>query len=101
MARGAVIKDMKLRRASIFTKVVIAALIVYAGVSLFSLRTQVADANREKAALEAEVSELVQSNEELSYEIEHSDDPRMIEDIARNKLGLVWPGEKIFYDISK
>jgi cell division protein FtsB len=35
----------------------------------------------------------------LSYDIAHSGDDATIEDIARDKLGLVKPGEKIFYDI--
>ena len=41
-----------------------------------------------------------QSKAELEYQIEHGADDETIEDIARNKLGLVYPGEKIFYDIS-
>ena len=31
--------------------------------------------------------------------LEHSDDPDALEDLARDKLGLVKPGEKVFYDI--
>ena len=37
---------------------------------------------------------------ELQYQIDHSEDDDMIESVAREKLGLVKPGEKIFYDTS-
>ena len=39
-------------------------------------------------------------NAELQYQIDHSEDDDMIESVAREKLGLVKPGEKIFYDTS-
>ena len=32
--------------------------------------------------------------------VDHSEDDDMIESVAREKLGLVKPGEKIFYDTS-
>lgn len=91
---------MKLKRAGIITKIIILALIVYAGISLVTLRTQVAETRAQKADLQAQVAEMTQANAALQYEIEHSGDASTIEDIARNKLGLVKPGEKIFYDIS-
>ena len=91
---------MKLRRASIITKIVIMALIVYAGISLLSLKGQISQAREEAAALQAQVDQTARENAELEYDIQHSEDPETIEDIARNKLGLVKPGEKIFYDVS-
>ena len=91
---------MKLKRAGIITKIIVLALIVYAGISLVTLRAQVTEIRAEKADLEAQVAEMTQTNAELQYELAHSEDADTIEDIARNKLGLVMPGEKIFYDIS-
>jgi len=91
---------VKLKRAGIITKVVILALAVYAVISLISLNAQVTEARKVRDETQAEVERLAQSNAELEYEINHSDDPETIEDIARDKLGLVMPGEKIFYDVS-
>lgn len=91
---------MKLKRASIITKIVIMALIVYAGISLLSLKSQISQARLQSEALQEQVAQTAQENAELEYDIEHSEDPETIEDIARNKLGLVKPGEKIFYDVS-
>jgi cell division protein FtsL len=91
---------VKLKRSSIITRIVILSLIVYAGISLVSLKSKVAEARAAQAELQAQVSEISQANAELEYDIKHSGDQETIEDIARNKLGLVMPGEKIFFDIS-
>lgn len=91
---------MKLKRASIFTKVVILALAVYAVTTLVGTRSQTAIAERDRAELQAKVDVMLRENAELRYDIEHAGDPEIIEDIARSKLGLVTPGEKIYYDVS-
>lgn len=91
---------MKLKRASVFTKIVLIALALYAVVSLVTVRSRIAQAEQLRAQLTAQVSDMAQKNAELEYQIEHGTDDEMIEEIAREKLGLVLPGEKIFYDIS-
>jgi len=91
---------MKFKRAGIVTKIVILAIIVYAGISLISLKVQVSDAQESHDELQGQVDGVLQTNTELQYAIDHSTDPDTIEDIARNKLGLVKPGEKIFYDVN-
>ena len=90
---------MKFKKASIFTKLVIAALMVYALISLVVVHQRTAQLQDRAAALQQQVSEMTQSNAELQYQIDHSDDD-MRESVAREKLGLVKPGEKIFYDTS-
>lgn len=91
---------MKFKKASIFTKLVIAALMVYAVISLFMVHRQTRQLQDRAATLQQQVSEMTQSNAELQYQIDHSVDDDMIESVAREKLGLVKPGEKIFYDTS-
>lgn len=92
---------MKFKRASLVTKIVILAIVVYAGISLVSLKVQVSGAREKRDTLQTQVDGVLQNNTELQYQIDHSTDSETIEDIARDKLGLVKPGEKIFYDISK
>lgn len=89
---------MKLKRAGLLTKIVILAIIVYAGIALVSLKVQVSDAREKRDELQSQVDNVLQTNTELQYAIDHSTDPDTIEDIARNKLDLVKPGEKIFYN---
>ena len=91
---------MKLKRSSIFTKIVLLALSVYATISLVNTKNRVAEAEADRVVLQARVDAMLQENAELEYDIEHAGDPDTIAEIARTKLGLVMPGEKIFYDVS-
>mgnify|MGYP003592934104 CR=1 FL=1 len=89
---------MKLKKSSAITKIVILALIIYAVASFISVRSKTAEALQEKTALQQKVTQMSEANAELQYGIDHSTDDQTIEDIAREKLGLVKPGEVIFYD---
>ena len=80
---------MKFKKASIFTKLVIAALMMYALISLVVVHQRTAQLQDRAAALQQQVSEMTQSNAELQYQIDHSDDDDMRESVAREKLGLV------------
>ena len=73
-------------------------LMVYALISLFVVHRQTRQLQDRAATLQQQVSEMTQANAELQYGIDHSTDDQTIEDIAREKLGLVKPGEIIFYD---
>ena len=90
---------MKLKRSSLFMKIVILALIVYAAIALVGAKNRIAAAQADQAALQAQVDAALQENAELEYDVAHAGDPETIESIARTKLGLVMPGEKIFYDV--
>ena len=90
---------MKFKKAGIITKLLIAVLAVYALYSIITIRADIADANEALSALSGDVEDAQQENARLEYEIEHSEDPETMEQIAREKLGLVKPGEKIFYEI--
>ena len=91
---------MKFKKASIFTTLVIAVLMLYAVISLVMVHRQTRQLQDRAAVLQQQVSDMTQSNAELQYQIDHSDDDDMSESVAREKLGLVKPGEKIFYDTS-
>lgn len=91
---------MKIKRASLIIKIVIVAIILYAGINLVTMKAQVSGARNRRDELQTEVDSTMKTNSELEYAINHSDNKETLEDIARNKLGLVNPGEKIFYDVS-
>ena len=93
---------MKVRRFGI---VIVMALLFlslmgYAVISLSKMNARIAEAEKTRDALAAEAQALAVSNASLEYEIAHSSDLDMIEKVAREKLGLVLPGEIIYYDIS-
>ena len=92
---------MKQRRSGIVIVMglLMLALIVYAATSLSRMNARIEEAELAKDALADEALALAVSNAALEYEIEHSGDLDMVERVARDKLGLVLPGEIIYYDI--
>ncbi len=91
---------MKIKRAGIITKVILLAIVLYAAVRLAMVHSQTQDLQRQIEQLEQQSQTLTEENAALEYQIAHSDDDETKEEIARDKLGLVKPGEKIFYDTS-
>ncbi len=89
---------MKLRRASWLTMIVVMGLIAYAVIALMNMRTKVAAATEMESELRHQVEQIQEENAALQYAIDNRYDDKTIEDIARDKLGLVLPDEKIFYD---
>lgn len=88
---------MRVTRASLLTKIVILALLIIAAISLLELSSRMDQAQAKKEALAQLVAAQIQANTDLKDAIEHSDDPEWIADVARDKLGLVEPGEIIFF----
>ena len=90
---------MKLKKSSMLIRIVILALILYASISLVTTRGKIAQARVDQEILQEKVDAALQKNAELQYDIAHAGDDETIEEIARAKLGLVLPGEKIFFDV--
>ncbi len=90
---------MRIGRASIQTKLVILILLVVVVISLLELNSKVQAAQEQRDALSEQVLEQTQTNAELQEAIDNSDDPEWIAVVARDKLGLVSPGEIIFESI--
>ena len=87
-----------MKRSKLITKIIVFALIIYAGISLISLRGRIDSQRRELDEVRRLVADMEILNAELEYETEHYNDPDVIADIARTRLGLVLPGEILFYD---
>lgn len=91
---------MRVTRASILTKIVVLALLIIAAISLLEFSGRLDQAQARKEDVARQVAAQTQVNADLADAIEHSDDPEWIADVARDKLGLVAPGEIIFYSMS-
>ena len=87
-----------MKRSKLIVKIIVFALIIYAGVSLITLRGRIEAQQKSFNEARRLVAEKELSNAELEYEIEHHNDPDVIANIARANLGLVLPGEIVFYD---
>lgn len=92
---------MKLKKAGLITKIVILAIVAYMALSLVGMRGQVAAARTERDRMEEQVKNLSAANAAVKYEIEHNGETETIESIARDKLGLVLPGETVYYDVNE
>lgn len=89
-------KDAGKRRSSRVLLLVLAAAAIFVGVRIRDTRAQLREARTEEAAYEEQLSQLQENNEQLQSDIDRKDDMDLIADIARNELGLVSEGEKVF-----
>ena len=87
-------------RASLFTKVLLLVLLVGIGWQLVRIHDQVEAAVAEKARLEAQIQAQQQENDALAADIAEGGTQEKMEEIARETLGLVYPGERVFIDKS-
>ena len=87
---------VRTKKAGILTKLVVLALLVYLATSLLDLQGKLRQTQAERDSLSRQVAEQTQINADLAEDIADPDDPERIADIARDKLGLVVPGEKVF-----
>ena len=85
----------KTKKAGLLTKLVILALLIYLATSLLNLQSRIRQTQAERDALSRQVAEQTQVNADLAVDVANPADPDRIADIARDKLGLVVPGEKV------
>ena len=90
---------MHFKRAGLITKVVIMVLMIYMTISLLNLRTQIQAAQDQRDLLAEQVAAQRLDNQQLVEAIENSDDPEMLESVAREK-GYVKPGETLYVDVA-
>lgn len=82
--------------ASKLTLALLAMLCLGVMVQLSALNRQIDAAQEEREAYAQELEELRRTNTKLAEDISRRDDPDLIEEIAREDLGMARPGEKIF-----
>ena len=78
------------------TAVILIFLILGLSVRLVNLFQDLQDAKAEEILYAARLEELQETNRKLAEDIENRDDMELIEDKARNDLGMADPREKIF-----
>jgi len=85
-------------RSKIITLIIILALTIYAGISLYNFWEQHVEVLRALDEARAEVTELQQKIENLEFMLENIDDPDVMRRIAEEILGLVSPDELVLSD---
>lgn len=90
---------MTFKRAGFLTKIIVLVLLIYMATSLLDLRGRIQGVQTEKESLARQVADQQIKNQELADAIEHSDDPEMLEQVARDK-GFVKAGEELYIDVA-
>ena len=78
---------MRFKRAGLLTKVVVMVLLIYMATALLDLHGQI------------QTIQVQLENQQLANAIENSDDPDMLESVARDK-GYVKSGETLYIDVA-
>lgn len=92
---------MKLVKSSLLVKLVILILVVYATVTLMSLRKQITEKNEQEAILNSSIAATQQENNRIQDSIDALGTDAGVEAVARDKLGMVDEGDIVFYDVGE
>lgn len=87
---------LKIRRSNRFALLLLVSIIIMMGVMLRQMNTQLDHARSEQMAYAQRLTLLQEQNAKLAEDIANSGNQDLIEDIARNDLGMASTGEKIF-----
>ena len=85
------------RKANILIRIVLVAIVIYMIFLLIHVRQQITATQAEIRTLTEEVADQTQTNTELTNAIENRDDPSFLKDVARERLDLVTPSDRVFY----
>jgi cell division protein FtsB len=88
------------KRVSLFAAALVLVLLFLAGYHLLGMRSRLAAARAEESALAERVARQEQENRTLEAALDRAEDPEYLQQLAREQLGMVTPGQKDFYDVS-
>lgn len=99
MGRTAIGKKPKKKINKYLVRGLIMIVFIYVVVSVVSLRMQIGQAQDKLDVLNEQLEQQKIENSKLD-ELLASDDRELIEQTARDKLGLVYPDERIYINVS-
>lgn len=88
---------LRAKKVGLLVKIALLILLAYLIITLVNVRQQIGDAHAAIETLTEQVNDQTQANTELSNAIENRNDPSYLEDVARERLGLVAPNDRVFY----
>ena len=90
----------KRNRASLLAALLVLVLLFLVGWQLTRLRAQLAAAQAEQSTIAERVARQEQENRAIEAALDRAEDPEYLQELARDQLGMVSPGQKDFYDVS-
>lgn len=87
------------KKVGLLVRILFLVLLAYMIFTLISVRQKISAANADVETLTQQVNDQTQANTALENAIENRDDPSFLEDLAREKLGLVGPNDRVFHII--
>ncbi len=88
------------KRRSIFLRLILIGFLCYGLISFFMLQMDLAQKDQELQEINKKIQTQQQTNEELKTMLGEEHYSEYIARIAREKLGYVYPDERIFVDVS-
>jgi len=92
------------RKDFLLNPVIITIVVVIAAAAAFNFyqnMSRMSQLENQIEEIEAQIVQAEAENEKLKTQLENSDSNEYIEEIAREKLGLVKPGEKMFIPVEE
>lgn len=90
----------KKSRVNHIFNIAVCALVVYLAASFLVLQVDIASYRQKLDSLEAQYEEQLLINEEMHAILDQGADKDYIIRMARDKLGLIFPDEQVFYNAS-
>lgn len=88
---------VQVKPTSKLTVILLAVLMVGISVQIYQMVGKLRDARAEETVYVQQLTDLKAENAQLKEDLDNSGDLDLIEDIARDKLGMVKEGEKVFH----
>lgn len=88
------------KRGGVLVLLLILVLIAAVGVQLLHMQDRITEAEAERDTLEHQLTEQKLENASLEAALERAEDPEYLQELAREQMGWVSPGQKDFYDVS-
>ncbi len=89
----------KKRKRRIVVIVAVVALTIYVGIMMIFITNSYREKNREIQQVQQQIDEQTVLNQEYQEMIDRGVDDEYIQKLAREKLGLVYPDERVYIDI--
>ncbi len=93
-------KAKEKKRGGFFAIAFILVLLMLVGLQLANMRERISRAESEQTAIAAQLAQQRQENASLEAALSKANDPEYLQELARDQLNMVSPGQRDFYDVS-